>query len=337
MELAFLRATLTVLFATTAFGQVPSNSAVPNSLVRPTFDVASVKPAIRVTRGAAERTGGGGVGLGCPTSMKVDHGRVEVRCATISMLIGYAFRISPDRVIGPDWMMSPGSPRFDIAAKIPQSMSEALVPEMFQSLLSDRFKLVFHRGSKSGGTYALMLEKGGLKLKEAVLKSETQDPGLPAAPEDSPTMGGFFGSVQTITMINGQSSVTIISNPQMGVVREMGDPFQMQRWEASNISLEGLADLLDKVAPFSSPVVDTTGVKGRFQMVLEVSLRDARPGMVSVTSSPSTGDDQGTELEETVLKAFNDGLRKLGLKLERRKGTVEVLVVDYIDKNPTEN
>ena len=47
----------------------------------------------------------------------------------------------------------------------------------------------------------------------------------------------------------------------MGTVRQTGEPFQIQRWEAPSISLEGLADLLDKVLPLSSPVVDTTGLK----------------------------------------------------------------------------
>lgn len=45
----------------------------------------------------------------------------------------------------------------------------------------------------------------------------------------------------------------------------------------------------------------------------------------------------GTEMEEAILNAFNDGLRKLGLKLERRKGPIEVLVVDRVERSPTGN
>jgi len=72
-------------------------------------------------------------------------------------------------------------------------------------------------------------------------------------------------------------------------------------------------------------------------MVLEVSLRDARPGRVSVDGNPTAVEGPGTELEEAILKGFNDGLRKLGLKLERRKGTVEAVVVYHVEKTPTEN
>lgn len=37
------------------------------------------------------------------------------------------------------------------------------------------------------------------------------------------------------------------------------------------------------------------------------------------------------------MKALNDGLRKLGLQLEHCKGTVESLVVDYVEKAPSGN
>jgi uncharacterized protein (TIGR03435 family) len=253
------------------------------------------------------------------------------------MLIGYAFRISPDRVTGPDWMTGAGSPRFDIAAKIPQGTSEHQVPEMFQALLADRFKLSFHRENKNGEVYALVVEKGGLKLKEAGPEPGTQISAAAAEPSPQPSVDGFFGAVQTRTIANadGRTSTTTISNPHMGTVRQTGEPFQIQRWEAPSISLEGLADLLDKVLPLSSPVVDMTGLKGRFQMVLEVSMREARPGMVSIGANPAEG--PGTEMEVVVLKAFNDGLRKLGLELEHREGTVEAVVVDHVEKTPTEN
>jgi uncharacterized protein (TIGR03435 family) len=60
------------------------------------------------------------------------------------MLIAYAFRLPPDRITGPEWMTAVGATRFDMAATIPQGAPENLVPEMVQSLLAERFKLVFH-------------------------------------------------------------------------------------------------------------------------------------------------------------------------------------------------
>jgi uncharacterized protein (TIGR03435 family) len=43
------------------------------------------------------------------------------------------------------------------------------------------------------------------------------------------------------------------------------------------------------------------------------------------------------ERDDAVLRGFNDGLRKLGLQLERRKRPVETLFVDHVKKTPTEN
>jgi uncharacterized protein (TIGR03435 family) len=43
------------------------------------------------------------------------------------------------------------------------------------------------------------------------------------------------------------------------------------------------------------------------------------------------------EMEARVVRAFNDGLRKLGLQLERRRGEVPTLIVDHVEKTPTEN
>jgi uncharacterized protein (TIGR03435 family) len=42
-------------------------------------------------------------------------------------------------------------------------------------------------------------------------------------------------------------------------------------------------------------------------------------------------------MEDAVLRRFNDGLRKLGLQLERRKGPLETLIVDRVEKMPTGN
>jgi hypothetical protein len=73
--------------------------------------------------------------------LKIDRGRVAVQCANVAMLIGYAYRLSPDRITGPNSMMGLDAPRFDIEATIPQDASQNQVPEMFQALLADRFKL----------------------------------------------------------------------------------------------------------------------------------------------------------------------------------------------------
>jgi uncharacterized protein (TIGR03435 family) len=365
MTRAFTSAILTVLFSGAVFGQASANVS-NNPAAGARFEVASVKPVLNwppPTDIAGERGPAGG---GCPTSMKVEPSRVDFKCTTLAMLIGYAFRVSPERVTGPAWMMAIGAPRFNIEGNIPQGASKNQVPEMFQNLLADRFKLVIHRQTANLPVYALVLAKGGLcadsarnaarrggesgiqmsarsragrcalEIKKAALQESA---GSPPVDSDAPSnFDAFYGTVQsrTIPGADGSDSVTIISNPRMGTVRQTGDPYRGQRWEAPNISFAGLADLLDNVAPFLSlPVIDMTGRDGRYNLTLEVSLEDLRrhAGLAGEPAGPGNAGD----MEEIVLSAINNGLLKLGLRLEHRKGPLETVVVDRVEKTPTEN
>jgi len=271
-----------VLTAASAFTTLAAQalSSDPAPVPRPEFEVASMRPAfqrIPSAAGAGTREGGGGRGGACRQSLRIDPGRVDIQCITLTALIGHAFRLSPDRVKGPDWM---DSASFDIAAKIPESASQNQVPEMLQALLVDRFKLATHRSTANQPIYALVVAKGGLKIK---------------------------------------------ASDSAGPIHESSGPDRLQRWEAPGITLEGLAELLDRVTPFfSAPVLDMTRLSGRYSLVLEVSLKDI-------------GDRPPLETEDAVLKAFNDGLRKLGLQLARRKGPVESIFVDHVEKTPSEN
>ena len=267
----------------------------------PKFEAASVKASLWEE------------GDGCPQSMKMDRGRVDIACATVATLIGYAFRISPDRVKGPAWM---ANARFDIAAKIPPGASVNQVPEMVRALWEERFKLAIHRGNTREAIYALVVAKGGLKVKEAEQKAGGPDS------DASPAAFDFFGAVHT--RMNTGDSTSTITGPRIGTVLETDERDRMQQWHAPSISLAGLADLLDKVAPLPAPIIDMTGLQGRYQLVLEVSLKDLSAG-------------ERSDMEATVLRGFNDGLRKLGLELERRTGTMESLIVDHVEKTPAGN
>jgi uncharacterized protein (TIGR03435 family) len=67
-------------------------------------------------------------------------------------------------------------------------------------------------------------------------------------------------------------------------------------------------------------VVDETGLTGRFDFVLDYTGLD--PRMSDPAGMPS------------IFKALRD---QLGLKMESRKGPVEVLVIDRVEKMPTGN
>ena len=215
-------------------------------------------------------------------------------------------------------MRVPGGPMFDIDAKIPAGASEKEVSEMLQALLEDRFKLALHRGTKEGEVLALVPAKDGLKLQPA--SADSAGAATPSVPPDTIPAGEI--ETHVVPSADGSGRTTIFSSPRMGTVRETDLPNRTQRWEAASISMAGLTEILDVAGPWEPPVVDATGSRQRFQLEFEVTL--SRPG-------------DPRDMENDHIAAFNDGLRKLGLQLVKRKGAVETLVIDHLEKTPTGN
>jgi uncharacterized protein (TIGR03435 family) len=85
--------------------------------------------------------------------------------------------------------------------------------------------------------------------------------------------------------------------------------------KGTNISMAYLADFLSR--ELDQPVQDQTGLPG----VTDVSLE----------WSP---DGQAGDRPSSILTAIQE---QLGLKLEPRKITVDVLVIDHVERVPTEN
>jgi uncharacterized protein (TIGR03435 family) len=82
---------------------------------------------------------------------------------------------------------------------------------------------------------------------------------------------------------------------------------------------------------FRLPIVDKTGLTGKFDFTLEFAPQP--PGAVpaaSVEGVLDTADDSGPNLTTAVQQ-------QLGLKLNPRKVPLDVLIIDRADKTPTEN
>jgi uncharacterized protein (TIGR03435 family) len=95
------------------------------------------------------------------------------------------------------------------------------------------------------------------------------------------------------------------------------------RVEATRASLQKLVGLLTMFV--GSPVLDETGMAGEYDFKLEFA-PDERWRGFSTTS--------GADDAQTLEAAIKD---QLGLKLEKTKRPLDVLVVDRVDKAPTEN
>jgi len=106
-------------------------------------------------------------------------------------------------------------------------------------------------------------------------------------------------------------------------------------YEAPSITFEGLADLA-VIAGSNSldlAVVDMTGLKGRYQVNLDVSRAD-----FDVIAAISEGPREAQQkLQNAMLKVVQDGLKKLGLQLEPRKAPVGTVIIEHLEKMPTAN
>jgi uncharacterized protein (TIGR03435 family) len=154
-----------------------------------------------------------------PAALTTDDG-IDMRNIPLGILLGVAFGMSADRITGgPDWI----NDRYDVSAKMDPEVADALKKlnpldrratrlRMFQALLTDRFKIVYHRGTKELPVFFLVVAKGGPKLQE----------GKPA--DRSPDVAGSTG---TGTLVFGQnglmtfkamplSSLTLILSQQVG-------------------------------------------------------------------------------------------------------------------------
>lgn len=110
---------------------------------------------------------------------------------------------------------------------------------------------------------------------------------------------------------------------ESGESRTSGRP---GHFEATKITMPKLADLIARQAGL--PVTDATGLAGVFDFTLEWSpSADLR---VTSADGAAAADTQGP----SIFTALEE---QLGLRLESRKGPVEILVVDRIVKTPTAN
>jgi len=83
---------------------------------------------------------------------------------------------------------------------------------------------------------------------------------------------------------------------------------------ASRTTMVELAGLLSD--PLRMPVIDETGLAGRYDFVLDFAGYDAADGEMAATAG---------------------ALRAIGLKVEARRSEVDVIVVEHAEKVPLEN
>jgi len=223
-----------------------------------------------------------------------DHGMGLIRSA-------YADTFTPVNG-GPPWLQS-AFYEIDAIAEGNPSVKMMMGP-MMQELLEEHFKLKIHRQAGEGPVYFLGVARGGPKLHSlaegsCTLRSSFPVPALAPGQEycDSLISAGSAASVQ-------DQGATL-------------DDFSKQ-----------LLGVLDR------PVINKTGITGRFDIHVEFSREGTRMATIALTQpidgSTSAPDPTGPPSIFTALQ------EQLGLRLEPGRGPVETLVIDRVER-PAEN
>jgi uncharacterized protein (TIGR03435 family) len=200
----------------------------------------------------------------------------------------------------PPWL---ASEHYDIEAKADGNPSvQQMEGPMLQALVEDRFKLKLHREARQLPVYRLTIAKGGAKLmpsKEGgcIPYAVDSPPPPSAAPgEPRPNFCGFRSAAAS------------------GSSRSL---------DGTGITIAALAASLSRTynSELGRNVLDGTGLPGTYDVHLKWTIGDLK----ATDPANSAADPPG-------LSIFTALQEQLGLRLESAKSSVDVLVIDHIEK-----
>jgi uncharacterized protein (TIGR03435 family) len=207
--------------------------------------------------------------------MNTDPSGIIYTWVTLTDCIEAAYGIKQYQVVGPAWM---SSARYDISARAPAGASTAQFMTMLQTLLSERFKLQFHREKRDIPVYLLQAGKR---------------PNLAVSTGDEPS----------------ESQLT-------------ANGFVFRR-----TTMAEFARFLSSWPSLGRPVNDQTGLDGRYDFVLNWFDSGGPSSIGEVKRSMASGDPS----------TFVDAVARLGLQLELKKSAADALVIDRVERVPTQN
>jgi uncharacterized protein (TIGR03435 family) len=238
------------------------------------FEVASVKRADQ-----------------CEFRTSLDPGLVTLRGVPLKPVLAQAYKVKADHITGPSWLETDC---YEIVAKMPKDATLERLPDLLQALLSDRFKIAARTEDRAHQGYALVVDKGGLKLKE-------HDP-----------KGNFMGTKRGLTLFGA---------PGHGRLQ-------------GAMTMASLANYLSSRG--YGAVQDSTGLAGQYDVDLTwVPDQDFEPRAADSPGPASTPPSAGSDPSGASL--FSALRESLGLRLERREISEKYLVIDKIERLPTEN
>ena len=265
------------------------------SVAAQTFEVASIKRRASPEISFADPSS-------VPHVRPLPGGRLSVRNLDLRSLIQWAYGV-PDRswVVGKDPQLEQ---RFDIEARtnndavITPGTVVGPINRMLQALLAERFRLAVRWDNRDEEVYALSRAREDGTLGRGLRPTACSPPGANLAADGTATPAIRPGTKQRC----GESATT------NGVM------------QASGVTVSELARGLSMF--FQGPVLDRTGLADRFDIDTLFNMADL----------PSFAGRMKEGCPSSDYQSFNTAFRDdLGLKLERRRETVPVLIVEHVE------
>jgi uncharacterized protein (TIGR03435 family) len=271
-----------------------------------------------------------------PETVHIEGSRATFTYQSVKHLIAYAYKLRIYEVSGPDWMITD---RFDIAARMPDGASKDEVPGMLRTLLEDRFKLTAHHEMQDQPVLGLVVGKNGPKLKESTVAPQPLDETAPLKPGES-MMDTPTGPVRLTKNADGSTTYNMGARGMFTLKFDGATP--SMHMEATNISMTGFAIMMTSLGGGEGrQVVDMTGLTGTYQAAVDFSLMDLMSSLhdqgIDIPTGPPGGGPGGGAADPGGGQTVSAALDKLGLKLEKSRAKVDRLVVDHVEKSPTEN
>lgn len=243
-------------------------------------------------------------GARMPTSRATPGGGIFLTDVTVESLMVNAWHLLPYQIVGrPEWI---GAARYDISAKSEKPVQPGEVGLMLRALLADRFGLVVHRETRDLPIYALVIARKDGRLGPSLI--ESKDGGCtPHNPSNPPPL----------------------PEPGKPSTRWCGLLMMFpRRLTGAAVALVALAEQLSVRA--GRPVIDMTGLKATYDINLVWTSDEGQLPIFEPLPDSGPPSELGTQ---TIFAALTE---QLGLTLESRRGPVEVLVIDHVER-PSEN
>jgi uncharacterized protein (TIGR03435 family) len=236
--------------------------------------------------------------------MQIVSDRINIQGATLSIMLQQFYDVPSDMIQGPKFM---DEDRWDITAKMistdpgqpPQADPETRT-KLITKLLEDRFKLKMHFEDRVVPAYTLT------SVKPKMAKA---DPTTRTGCYDGPGPDG--------------------KDPRIA------NPVLSRLLYCRNMTMAQFADQLPQVANgyVHSAVLDKTGLTDAYDFTLSFS----GAGLLRNGQAPGQPGAVGASDPNAALSLEDAVSKQLGLKLELEKRPAPVLVIDHVERQPTDN